>query len=73
MFSLHATGAITRNAHTRIERLHHEARVETSLSSPYASSRFRVASVLRRIAAWNEPHRATVRAATLHRPPYGSD
>lgn len=73
MFSLHDTGAITRNAHARIDRLHHEARVETGLSSLSTSSRFRIASVLRRIAAWIEPHRASVRVSALHRPQYGSD
>ncbi len=73
MLSPHDTSAITRNAHARIDRLHHEARVETSLSSLQTSSRIRIASVLRRIATWIEPHQATVRVSALHRPHYGSD
>ncbi|TVR95620.1 MAG: hypothetical protein EA416_01715 [Trueperaceae bacterium] len=73
MFSPNDTSAIARNAHVRIERLHHEARVETSLSSLQTSSRIRIASVLRRIATWIEPRQATVRVSALHRPQYGSD
>jgi len=73
MFSPNDTSAIARNAHERIDRLHHEARVETSLSSLQTSSRIRIASVLRRIATWIEPHRAAVRTSALHRPQYGSD
>ena len=73
MLSPHDTSAITRNAHARIDRLHHEARVETSLSSLQTSSRIRIASVLRRIATWIEPHQASVRVSALHRPRDGSD
>ena len=73
MFSPHDTSAIARNAHAHIDRLHHEARVETSLSSLQTSSRIRIASVLRRIATWIEPHQVTVRVSALHRPQYGSD
>ena len=73
MFSPHDTSAIHRNAHERIDRLHHEARVETSLSSLQTSYRIRIASVVRRIATWIEPQRADVRVSALHRPRYGSD
>ena len=73
MFSPHDTNAIARNAHERIDRLHHEARVESSLAALHTSSRIRIAGVVRRIAAWIEPQPAAGRVAALHRPQYGSD
>ena len=73
MFSLQNMDAIGQIAHERIDRLHHEARVASSLSSLRASFRIRIASVLRRMATWIEPHRAVVRVSGLHGPQYGSD
>jgi len=73
MFSPHDTSTIHRNAHERIDRLHREAWVETSLSSLHTSYRVRIASVVRRIATWIEPRRPTVRVSALHRPQFESD
>ena len=68
MFSPHDTSAIHRNAHERIDRLHHEARVASSLPSLHTSYRIRIASVVRRIATWIEPQRGAVRVSALQRP-----
>ena len=70
MFSLHDTNAIARDAHARIDHLHHVARVESSLSSLHASFRIRIriANVARRIATWIEPHQATGRVFAVHQP-----
>ncbi len=73
MLSLHDTSAIARNAHDRIDRLHHEARIVTGPASLKTSTRIRIASIVRGIAAWIEPQPAAVRVAALHRPQYGSD
>ncbi len=73
MFSPHDTSAIHRNAHERIDRLHREARVASSLPSLHTSYRMRIAGVVRRIATWIEPRRPAVRVAALQRPQYGSD
>lgn len=73
MFSPHDTNAIQRNAHDYVDRLHHEAQIESSLTSLHTSYRFRIASLVRRVAAWIEPQRAAVRVSALHRPQYGSD
>lgn len=73
MFSLHDTNAIARNAHERMDRLHSEARVESSLTVLHTSSRIRIAGVVSRIAAWIEPQPAAGRVAALHRPRHGSD
>jgi len=73
MFSPHDTSAIHRNAHERIDGLHHEARVASSLLSLDAALRIRIAGVVRRIATRIEPQRAAVRVTALHRPQYGSD
>ncbi len=63
MFSPHETSAI--HVHERIDRLHHEARVASSLSLLDTSYRIRIASVVRRISIWIEPQRAAVRVSTL--------
>jgi len=73
MFSPHDTSSIHRNAHERIDRLHREASVATSLSSLRASYRTRIAGVVRRIATWIEPRRPGVRVHAVRRPQYGSD
>jgi len=75
MFSLHNTNAIEQIAHERVDRLHHEARVASSLSSLHASFRIRIriANVARCIAAWIEPQPAAVCISALQRPQYGSD
>jgi hypothetical protein len=73
MFSLHDTSAIHRNAHDRIDHLHREAWVATSLSSLRTSYRIRIASIVRRVATWIEPRRPVVRVPALQRPQYGSD
>jgi hypothetical protein len=73
MFSPHDTSSIHRNAHERIDRLHHEARVASSLPSLHTSYRTRIASVVRRIATWIEPQRPVVRVSVLQRPQFESD
>lgn len=73
MFSPHDTSSIHRNAHERIDRLHREARVASSLPSLHTSYRMRIASVVRRIASWIEPRRPAVRVTALHRPQFESD
>lgn len=75
MFSPNDTNAIQRNAHERVGRLHHEARIESSLASLHPSYRIRIriASVVRRIAAWIEPQRVAAQVSALQRPQYGSD
>jgi len=73
MFPLHDTSSIQRNAHERIDRLHREAWVETSLSSLRTSARIRIASIVRRIATWIEPRRPSVRVSAVQQPQYGLD
>ena len=73
MFSPHDMTAIHRNAHERIDRLHREARVASSLPSLTTSYRIRMVSIVLRIATWIEPRRAAVRVSALQRPQYGSD
>lgn len=61
MFS---SNEIHRIAHDRIERFHHEARVEASLRSLRISYRVRIAGAFRRIATWIEPQGGSARDAT---------
>jgi len=63
MFSPHDTSAI--HVHERIDRLHHDARVASSLSSLDTSYRIRIASVVRRLSTWIEPQRAAVRVSAI--------